>query len=497
MRLLFCSIIMLLWIPLASSQLPAACGGGSAPAIACNQACINCNFNGYTGNTTGFPSGVAPEFCGTIENAQWLGFIAGEAQATFIITPFNCTNNNGVQVALYNDCTKAPLACDKGMKNGGGIPVAIDVPLAPGGNYFLLIDGYAGDFCDFTVTVSPATAVYQAPLGDIQPITGPTKGCAGAQFEYSVPPVLGASAYLWSGPPGAMFDSVPSPAVLIGADKRKVQVTLGNQSGDICVQAANTCSKTAPCASSIYVEILDDSHRPVLASDTLQHLNCLNPAVALALKVIQPGNFLYHWVSDSAGHIVKNENTPYPAVNRPGIYTVTVTNPENGCASTQSIRVTQPDQTSQVNLAIQPVTCYGYDDGRVRVQQVQGGKAPFFFKLDSLNPVPFPVFENLKPGDHSLSITGSNGCTWDTTFYITQPDTFILDLGPDISISPGESLVLWKLENLNDPERVKTIQVYPAWLQAGICDTCSWRALQSIWYQLTVLDSNGCRAIDD
>ena len=129
-RILF-PLLFLLPASIVYAQLPPACGGASLPAIACETACINCNFDGFTGSTIGFPSVPAVDFCGTVENAQWLGFIAGGSTATFTIIPFNCLDGNGVQVALYQDCTQAPLACDKGQKDGDNIPVAITQQLSP------------------------------------------------------------------------------------------------------------------------------------------------------------------------------------------------------------------------------------------------------------------------------------------------------------------------------------------------------------------------------
>ena len=192
-------------IPLSlKAQLPPACAGGS-PATSCATACINCNFNGYFGSTAGYPSGIVPNFCGTVENAQWMGFISGASNATFIVTPSDCAYGDGLQIALYEDCMGQPIACEQGEMGGGNIPVTLDVQVTPGRNYFLMIDGFAGDMCDFTVSVSPENAVYEPPLGAVGSITGPDKVCPGATMTYQVTPVFGAGAYIWSGPPGAMI----------------------------------------------------------------------------------------------------------------------------------------------------------------------------------------------------------------------------------------------------------------------------------------------------
>jgi hypothetical protein len=138
---LFTAFGLLATLPLAA-QLPTACNG-TVSGIACEVTCISCNFNGFVGTTAGYPSGVVPEFCGTVENVQWLGFIAGETNATFTINPSNCVNGDGLQVALYQYCDMPPIACEKGEMGGGLMPVAINVPLQVGSTYFLLVDGYA------------------------------------------------------------------------------------------------------------------------------------------------------------------------------------------------------------------------------------------------------------------------------------------------------------------------------------------------------------------
>ncbi|MFN0216890.1 MAG: hypothetical protein ACKVT2_21750, partial [Saprospiraceae bacterium] len=299
------SIFLFLWFSFISislsAQLVPACASGS-PSTTCASACINCNFNGYFGSTAGFPSGIVPNFCGTVENAQWMGFIAGAGEATFTVFPSDCSDGNGIQIALYEDCMGEPLKCEKGELDGGNLPVSITAALAPGHNYFLMIDGFAGDQCDFSVSVSPNDAVYEPPLGQVGQLTGPAKMCPGATMPFSLPAVFGASAYIWSGPPGAMIDTMPLPVTIIGAGGNQANITLGNQGGQICVQAANSCNQTAACSASLTVEILDDSYRPTIEADTLQHLTCSGLPAELDLQVPASVGFSFLWTTDSTGN---------------------------------------------------------------------------------------------------------------------------------------------------------------------------------------------------
>ena len=197
------------------AQLPTPCGAGSQPAGSCESACIFCNFNGFVGSTySGVPDDDSIQFCGTLENVQWIGYIAGSQSATFTVTPIQCADSNGLQIALYSDCKAEPLACNKGREFGGADPVSVTLNnLHVGSNYFLLVDGYAGDYCTFSIGVTPDSAVYEPPLGTVGNIEGPLEACAGAVLRYSVSPVAGAGAYIWDGPPGTLVngEEVPKP----------------------------------------------------------------------------------------------------------------------------------------------------------------------------------------------------------------------------------------------------------------------------------------------
>lgn len=192
-------LTMLIICKTVMAQTPAFCPSNDVPATDfCPQTCIYCNLQEYTGNTDGYTSQTPPGFCGTIENEQWLGFIAGASFATISVVPANCQIGNGMQVALYSGCNSTPIGCNGGFAGGGFFPVSITVPLTPGTPYYLMIDSYAGDICDFTVTMSPPGA---ALVGFID--TNVVQLCPFETFtfngvEYEAPAVL--------------IDTIPNPA---------------------------------------------------------------------------------------------------------------------------------------------------------------------------------------------------------------------------------------------------------------------------------------------
>ena len=492
LKAIFLIVYVLLFTQMLQAQLPGACGGGSSPAIACEEACVFCNFQGYTGSTAGYPSGIVPEFCGTVENAQWLGFIAGDDTATFTIQPFNCSDGNGVQVALYEDCTMEPLACDKGEFDGGNTPVSITIDMIPGRNYFLMIDGFAGDNCEFTVSISPVEAVYEPPLGVVSTVTGPPEVCAGATMQYDVLPVSGAGGYIWDGPPGTLINGEPVPAVA-GISP---MITFGDQSGNICVQAANSCSVNPPCSASMFVEILPESARPQITGDTSAHLNCLDSPVTLDAMVEPSTLYEYSWTVDSIGTILSGSTKEAATTDVEGVYTFAVRNPVNGCTNTADFTVGPPELPAAGLLDIRHVRCYGFTDGRLDISNMELGVAPYLYSVDSLPFTQMPTIQFLPAGDHVLLIEDAFGCEWDTVFTVEQPEELIVSLPEDTTIHLGQTIRLMEDSYVNFPSRVMQTTASPDFLNQYLCDTCEFCPINSIRYTIAITDSAGCRSED-
>ena len=251
------------------AQVPDPCPDNQTPAAdICATACIYCNFNGYTGTTAGYTGQTPPGFCGTIENEQWLGFIAGAPAATFTATATNCNIGNGVQIALYSDCNSNPIGCNGGSAGGAANPVSITCNLTPGVNYYLLIDGYAGDQCDFSINVVPPSAVQAPPVGPIGAISAPAKICPGGVINVSVPPVTGAGAYNWTVGGGALINGQASPLTVNAPGGNVVQITAPPNapppnSIQVCVQAVNSCDQDNPTVcKTIQIQKIPDTQLP-------------------------------------------------------------------------------------------------------------------------------------------------------------------------------------------------------------------------------------------
>lgn len=177
-----------------------------------------------------------------------------------------------------------------------------------------------------------------------------------------------------------------------------------------------------------------------------------------------------------------------------------VTNQQNGCSSTEVVVVVVDSSTvSGAILNVRNVSCFGKTDGVIGVGSVVGGTPPFLYSLDNLPFVSASSFTSLPPGTHTLAIQDANGCEWETSIEIGEPEELLVDLGPDVIVPLGHSVQLSLDNTVNFPDRVEKFVLDPSTLDSIFCDTCSGSLtpLTSFRYFVTVVDSNGCKATDN
>jgi len=82
---------------------------------------------------------------------MWFLVMAEDTLVRIELTDFDCTIGNGLQLALYPDCDSPPLACYSGFNDGINLFPTVTASTQPGKVYILLVDGFAGDQCSFTI----------------------------------------------------------------------------------------------------------------------------------------------------------------------------------------------------------------------------------------------------------------------------------------------------------------------------------------------------------
>jgi len=221
------------------------CSGLNYESIAgesCNSAApLPANVNLLFGNTSYGKDG-AIGFCGTIENDQWFSFVSACNLMSMTITPGYCLNGAGLQLAVYEDCNTPPLDCLEGCSFCGWQPQTLVFPTVPGEEYYILIDGFAGDLCDFIFEIPPQCI---GGIGDPDFEEFNPNGCQNASIGVALNKIpFGAAGYIWKATNGALVNGQPE-VTIPGPGNLSVELTFGNGDGEVCVAAYNFTDTSA------------------------------------------------------------------------------------------------------------------------------------------------------------------------------------------------------------------------------------------------------------
>jgi hypothetical protein len=111
-----------------------------------------CGYSNYT-YTPDVSTDLSTDFCGSIENNGWFSFVADSTQMTLQFNVSNCLSGYGIQARVFEspDCINyTPVSnCWNPMIQANGVVRATG--LTVGNTYFLMIDGYATDDCEFNI----------------------------------------------------------------------------------------------------------------------------------------------------------------------------------------------------------------------------------------------------------------------------------------------------------------------------------------------------------
>lgn len=174
----------------------------------------------------------------------------------------------------------------------------------------------------------------------------------------------------------------------------------------------------------------------------------------------------------------------------PGQYAVTVTS-SNGCQGGQSLEL--QESAPEAMLDIEQPSCPGINDGIISAYRFFGGAAPYEL---SFNGGPFTrdtVFAGLSPGAYGLLWRDAGGCTDSIFITLEEPPPFNVEIGPDTTLWPGDSLHL--SATVSGPvERW-------AWSPPHLfdCDSCAaprLARLENTAISLLVQNAAGCTATD-
>lgn len=452
-KLLFVSLLTIISFSAFASSGGGGIGTPTSPAPNCavNPAAGNtcetatpiCDLNGYCGSTSSsYTANYWPElnsaFCGSIENNSFLIFTASASSMTFNVWLNSSSEGDGIQIMVFSSsgyCSGSItnyVCWSPGTATAG--PTAVTATgLTPGNNYYIMIDGYAGDVCDYTIGIQSGALI---PVSVASSISGGQTICLGESATLTASG--GSGSYAWD-PAGIGLSALNTQSV----------VATPTSEGTFTYSVTSGAGSTL-CPSSN------------TATTTVQVVNCTCSVTASNSGNICPGGNAnitattvpdatnYSWTGPN-GYTATGQNvlaiTP-PTTPGTYDYVVTATVPAGTCASTTSIVVYEPP-TVQVNdtivcnstvmaetvLASSPVGAtftWTNSNPSIGLASSGTGNIPAF---TATNPT-------LAPIQATISITATlNGCMGPTsTFVITILPTPIVNPIANIAQCVGSTV---------------------------------------------------------
>ncbi len=169
-------------------------------------------------------------------------------------------------------------------------------------------------------------------------------------------------------------------------------------------------------------------------------------------------------------------------------YFVTATD-QRGCQGEASILIGNPDQVNAIVDSIKNISCFGGNDGSIRING-KGGTGAYTYNWESrLNKPMTNQIDSLSRGNYKVTITDENGCSGEGAFSVEEPRPLNLNFNTfDVSCFEGsdgrtEALVVGG-----------TIPYEYEWSNGQ--SSVAVENTASDWYIVTITDANGCQIID-
>ena len=282
--------------------------------------------------------------------------------------------------------------------------------------------------------------------------------CLGDDLQLDASTYLGAT-YAWVGPNS--YTSISQNPIL-------TNVSFQDSGYYYVIAQQNGCVGDV---DSVFVQINSLPTSTFTASEIM----CYSDST----RLIYTGNALptatYNWSYN--GGAASGNNVSW--INE-GSHDVTLEVTENGCSSTTTISVLNPDSLYS-SYTINDISCFGNSDGEIIIQG-EGGTPTYNYSWSTGNG------SNLASGNYSVTITDANSCLSTNTIELTQPEEIYAFVSNDtVLCSGGEVVLLSTGIGGSSP-----YSFFWDGVAGGATNTVNPQSTQT--YNVQIEDANGCRS---
>ncbi|MBI5914271.1 MAG: hypothetical protein HY842_02770, partial [Bacteroidetes bacterium] len=333
------------------------------------------------------------------DNEQYFAFVAGTTSISIQVSHDSCILANGVDGlggSITEGCSGPIMDFNCMAFNPPGIFTLTSDNYVVGETYYMVLMGYGGSSCDYSIAVTSGLTYYDVPPG-LGAITGPVDVCEGSTASYTVAGAGGSSPGWEIVPPemGSFVNTNAGGTVGVAWEM--------SGTAQLCI-ADNPACPTNPVPACLTVTI-----GPLGLGLAASPANCgiSNGAIDLTVNDGTPP-FTFAWSNGAT-----TEDVSGLAI---GTYTVTVTG-ANGCSSTGSAAVT--DATPPMSAPGTPAanTACGSPNGGVDLMPV-GGIPPLGFAWS--NGSSLEDLTGVSAGTYNVTVTDVNGCSTTASFTVAD-----------------------------------------------------------------------------
>ncbi len=251
-------------------------------------------------------------------------------------------------------------------------------------------------------------------------------------------------------------------------------------------------NKNNNCEKKQQITVTQDIVNPDADAGSNGTISCDKGFIILdAQKSSLGAKYTYLW---SGGLIESGENTINPKVTAQAVYTLLVTNTENGCVASDTVSILSLKPAILASVANDPLCNNG--KGSLKITTISGGTPPYMYSIDNgKNFYPYNEFTGLNPNEYLVKIKDSKNCQDQGSIIINNPPKLTLNINPSVKIKIGEDVQFIATAYPTTPP-LKTIVWSPdSMLSCKNCLNPSIKApLKNIYFTLKVVSENGCVA---
>ena len=281
---------------------------------------------------------------------------------------------------------------------------------------------------DWTAPANLADAVTFYAAGNVVNGTGSTSGDAVANTSLTIYPALNVSNDIIQ--PSCSTNGIGTISLSISGGIPPYAVTWQDGSSDTSIQGG---------PGSYSATVTDNAGNSVTLPATLfpyTSLEVESTSTDVSCYGLCDGSIALNFISGTPPYQIlwSDGSTGGQGLNNicVGIYTAEITD-ANGCTTTVIDTINEPAPFAN-DPNLQMVDCHGGLNGWI-FHNITGGTEPYTYAwdYDPFNTESSAIY--LYAGDYTTTITDANGCVYEQTFSITEPDT--LSYSVDLFIEGG------------------------------------------------------------